>query len=214
MVTSSGGSKPPAHAALARFTPTAARFASVTAHEAPPAEESGVGGLRRRALSRGCRVLSAARQIGRPRSSAPRRARVPARLPASGAPRRSPAPAGCPSGTAGGIRSRRRRSRGWSTRPRPCAIVRCRRWRPSSRGAGSSTSSITAWCRSSAARAPRDDSCRRMRGTWTPSGACGMAAITVSGDGERVAGRFGMRRTGTIVVEGCEEGVFTRRGSG
>ena len=42
----------------------------------------------------------------------------------------------------------------------------------------------------------------------------GLAAITVSPEGTRVVERLGMRRTGTMVVEGCEEGVFTARTSG
>lgn len=39
----------------------------------------------------------------------------------------------------------------------------------------------------------------------------GMAAITVSEDGARVAERFGMRRSGVMVVEGVPEHVYTRR---
>jgi len=39
----------------------------------------------------------------------------------------------------------------------------------------------------------------------------GLSAITVSPEGARVVERLGMRRTGTMVVGGCEEGVFTGR---
>lgn len=39
----------------------------------------------------------------------------------------------------------------------------------------------------------------------------GLAAITVSPEGQRVVERFGMRRTGTVKVGGCEEHVFTSR---
>lgn len=39
----------------------------------------------------------------------------------------------------------------------------------------------------------------------------GLSAITVSPEGARVMERFGMRRTGTMRVGGCEEGVFTCR---
>jgi hypothetical protein len=44
--------------------------------------------------------------------------------------------------------------------------------------------------------------------------ALGLSAITVSPEGARVCARFGMERTGSLVVDGCEEGVFTRRGPG
>lgn len=39
----------------------------------------------------------------------------------------------------------------------------------------------------------------------------GLAAITVSPEGARVVERFGMKRTGTLVIGGCEEQVFTSR---
>jgi hypothetical protein len=39
----------------------------------------------------------------------------------------------------------------------------------------------------------------------------GLAAITVSEDGARVAERFGMRRAGSILVEGCEEWIYASR---
>ncbi|XXY48071.1 hypothetical protein WME91_49545 [Sorangium sp. So ce269] len=39
----------------------------------------------------------------------------------------------------------------------------------------------------------------------------GLAAITVSEEGSRVAERFGMRRSGTLVVDGTPEQVYTRR---
>lgn len=39
----------------------------------------------------------------------------------------------------------------------------------------------------------------------------GLAAITVSPEGARVVERFGMRRTGTLIVDGCEEAVLTCR---
>jgi hypothetical protein len=42
-------------------------------------------------------------------------------------------------------------------------------------------------------------------------GARGLAAITVSEDGMRVVGRFGLRRSGSLVIDGAEEFVYTRR---
>jgi hypothetical protein len=39
----------------------------------------------------------------------------------------------------------------------------------------------------------------------------GLAAITVSPEGARVAGRFGMRKTGALFVGGCQEDVYTIR---
>jgi hypothetical protein len=41
----------------------------------------------------------------------------------------------------------------------------------------------------------------------------GLAAITVSEDGVRVAERFGMRRSGTLLVEGTQEWVYSARAS-
>ena len=39
----------------------------------------------------------------------------------------------------------------------------------------------------------------------------GLVAITVSAEGVRVAERFGMKRSGTLVVSGSEEWVYTVR---
>lgn len=55
---------------------------------------------------------------------------------------------------------------------------------------------------------------RLLRGLADDVGAVrlrGMAAITVSEDGARVAERFGMRRSGVMVVEGVPEHVYSRR---
>ncbi|MFO0759617.1 MAG: hypothetical protein U0359_24200 [Byssovorax sp.] len=40
----------------------------------------------------------------------------------------------------------------------------------------------------------------------------GLSSITVSPDGARVVTRFGLKQTGTLVVDGCEEAVFTWKG--
>jgi hypothetical protein len=42
----------------------------------------------------------------------------------------------------------------------------------------------------------------------------GLAAITVSEDGARAAERFGMSRTGTVVIDGFEEAIYTVRRDG
>ncbi len=212
MVTSSGGSKPPAHAALARLTPTAARFASVAAHEAPPAEDPGW------AAFVAALYLADVASYPRPVNQVdlahlhhvvrvfPRGFRLwSAEIPGAGR---------LPVGYSGwypiaAATFARLEHEAASMRDRavpPLAAVE-----PGGGFVYLFNYSVVPQLRGTSAA-------RRLMQAYAGDvdavGACGMAAITVSGDGERVAGRFGMRRTGTIVVEGCEEGVFTRRGSG